>query len=147
MLIYKYRNTLPFIFNNIKIPIFLLLCSLSVIVFLPVEYGERIWYINLAVTICIISICHLMSNIDWSKYKFTKPIVKFSNYSVGIYIWHNWVAMMLISKTAQRLFGLEILVTNHTILFPLCFSLITLAISFCLSWAMMKTKVGKFLIG
>ena len=147
MLCYKYRDTLSSYLSKYKLSILLLICSIAIIVLFPVEYGESTWYGNLAVTCCIVSISCLMSGIDWSKFKVISPIVKFSAYSFGIYIWHNWVAVMLISKTSQRLFGLPELAANHVILFPLCFSLITLAISWGLSWAMMKTKIGKFLIG
>ncbi|MBO7230450.1 MAG: acyltransferase [Bacteroidaceae bacterium] len=147
MLIYKYRDSLYSYVRKYKLSLPLLLSSISIIVFLPVEYGDNTWFGNLAVTICIISISYLMNNADWSKHKFTSKIDKFSSYSFGIYIWHNWVAMMLISKTSQNIFGLPTLVTNHVILFPLCFSLITLAISWVLSWGMMKTKIGRFLIG
>lgn len=147
MLCYKYRDTIYSYLRKYKLSIFLLLCSVAVIVLFPVEYGDSTWYGNLAVTCCIVSLSCLMSGIDWSKYKMTIPIVKFSAYSFGIYIWHNWVALMLISNTSKSLFGLPELAANHVILFPLCFSLITLAISWGLSWAMMKTKIGKFLIG
>lgn len=147
MLCYKYRDTIYSYLRKYKLSIFLLLCSVAVIVLFPVEYGDSTWYGNLAVTCCVVSISCLMSGIDWSKFKVTSPIVKFSSYSFGIYIWHNWVALMLISKTSKQLFGLPNLAANHVILFPLCFSLITLAISWGLSWGMMKTKIGKFLIG
>ena len=147
MLIYKYRDSLYSYVRKYKLSLPLLLSSISIIVFLPVEYGYITWFGNLAVTICIISISYLMNNADWSKHKFTSKIDKFSSYSFGIYIWHNWVAMMLISKTSQNIFGLPTLVTNHVILFPLCFSLITLAISWFLSWCMIKTKIGRYLIG
>lgn len=147
MLCYKYRDTLSSYLGKYKLSIFLLILAIAIIVLFPVEYGDSTWYGNLAVTCCVVSLSCLMSGIDWSKYKVTSPIVKFSAYSFGIYIWHNWVALILISKTSQRLFGLPEMAANHVILFPLCFSLITLAISWGLSWAMMKTKVGRFLIG
>mgnify|MGYP003302284917 FL=1 len=129
--------------------LFILLISIVFLVFFPVYYGKDIstWYSKLKLTGCIISIFYFMNRIDWSKYKMTEPIVKFSAYSFGIYIWHNWVAVMLISKTSQRIFGLPELAANHVILFPLCFSLVTLTISWTLSWMMMKTKAGRFLIG
>lgn len=147
MLCYKYRDTLSSYLGKYRLSVLLLICSIAIIVLFPVEYGDSTWYGNLAVTCCIVSLSCLMSGIDWSKYELTTPVVKFSAYSFGIYIWHNWVALMLISKTSQRIFGLPELAANHVILFPLCFSLITLAISWGLSWGMMKTKVGRFLIG
>ena len=147
MLCYKYRDTLSSYLGKYKFSILLLICSIAIIVLFPVEYGESTWYGNLAVTCCVVSLSCLMSGIDWSKYKMTASVIKFGTYSFGIYIWHNWVALMLVSKTSQRIFGLPELAANHVILYPLCFSLITLAISWGLSWAMMKTEVGRFLIG
>lgn len=147
MLMYKYRECLLEGFRKPILCVLLLSLSLFIICYFPVAYGGSKWYGNLAVTFSIISISTLMSKVDWGKYKITTSITKFSAYSFGIYIWHNWVALMLISNTSKRLFGLEALAANHVILFPLCFSLITLAISWFLSWCMMKTKVGRFLIG
>lgn len=129
--------------------LFTLFISIVFLSFFPVDYGKDVstWHSKLKLTGCIIPIFYFMNRIDWSKYKVTAPIVKFSTYSFGIYIWHNRVALMLISKTSQRIFGLPELAANHVVLFPLCFSIITLFISWFLSWCMMKTKVGKFLIG
>lgn len=147
MFTYKHREFIYSYFRKYKLSLPLLLSSISIIVFFPVEYGDDIWFGNIAVTICIASICYLMNIVKWSEHKLTSIIDKFSSYSFGIYIWHNWVAMMLISQTSQNLFGLPALATNHTILFPLCFSLLTLVISLFLSWCMIKTKIGRFLIG
>lgn len=147
MLIYKYKDTLYHYIKKYKLYIYFLLFYAITTYLQPIEYGEDKWYSNFAVTGCIISIIYMMDKVDWSKAKLTASLVKFSSYSFGIYIWHNWVAMMLISNTIKRMFELPTLAANHTILFPLCFSLFTLAISWGLSWCMMKTKVGKFLIG
>lgn len=147
MLFCKYKEVLEQYLSKAGLSFLLLFTSCAVICMYPIEYGEGIWYSNLAVTGCLVSIVHLTDKVDWSKIKVTSSLVKFSSYSFGIYIWHNWVALMLISKTSQRLFGLPELAANHVILFPLCFSLITLFISWEISWCMMKTKVGKFLIG
>lgn len=147
VIVYKYRNAISLLLGKYKLPIIMLLSSIFIICFFPVEYDDRTWYGNLAVTACIISINYLTNNINWQRYKTTPYILKFSAYSFGIYIWHNWVALILISKTSQRLFSLAALATNHTILFPLCFSIVTLVISLCLSSIMLKTKIGKFLIG
>lgn len=147
MLIYKYKDTLYQYINKYKFCLPLLICSMATICLFPLPYGEAAWFNNLAITGCLIPIIYLMDRVNWSKYKSTVTIVKFSRYSFRIYIWHNWVAMMLISNTSKQLFGLPALAANHVILFPLCFSLLTLVISWILSWCMMKTKIGKFLIG
>lgn len=147
MLIYKYKDTLYQYINKYKLCLPILICSIATICFFPHLYGEKaVWFSNLAITGCLISIIYFMDKINWDKLKQTL-IVKFSSYSFGIYIWHNWVGMMLISNTSKQLFGLPALAANHVILFPLCFSLIALTISWFLSWGMMKTKIGRFLIG
>lgn len=146
MLVYKYKGVLYLYIGKYKLYLYLFAFYAVITYLYPTKYGSTKWYSNLAVTGCLVSIVYLMDKVDWSKIKVTTPLVKFSSYSFGIYIWHNWVALMLISKTLQRLFGLPELAANHVVLFPLCFSLITLFISWGLSWGMMKTKVGKFLI-
>ena len=147
MMVYKYKDTLYHYIKKYKLHLYLLVLYGIATWMQPVEYGEDKWYSNFAVTGCIISIIYMMDKVDWSKAKLTASLVKFSSYSFGIYIWHNWVAMMLISNTIKRMFELPTLASNHTILFPLCFSLLTLTISWGLSWCMMKTKAGRFLIG
>lgn len=149
MLTTKYRSFLFEGKSKYSLPLYLclLFASFLIICLFPVEYGDSTWYSVLAVTVCTLSVLCLMAKVDWGRLKISAPIVQFSAYSFGIYIWHNWVALMLISKTSQRIFGLPELAANHVVLFPLCFSLITLFISWFLSWCMMKTKIGKFLIG
>lgn len=36
---------------------------------------------------------------------------------------------------------------NHVVLFPLMLTLSVIFVSWCLSWALMQTKVGRMLIG
>ena len=76
-----------------------------------------------------------------------KSAVWFSKYTFGIYIFHNWIGPYMISKTAQRLFHLAPLASEHVILFPFVLSLMILGVSFVLSYALLKTKIGKMLIG
>ena len=147
MLIYKYKETIYEYIEKYKLYIYLLLFYAITTYLHPVEYGSEKWYSNLSITVCMISIIYFIDKINWDKFKRANLIVKFSSYSFGIYIWHNWVALMLISNTSKQMFGLPTLAANHIILFPLCFSLLTLVISWFLSWCMMKTKIGNFLIG
>lgn len=147
MALYKYRNWIFSHLHRYRLYLLLFLCYILVTILYPVEYGSDTWYSVLSTTCCIISITYLMKMVDWNKYRITSAAIKLSSYSFGIYIWHNWVALMLISNTCKRLFGLENLAANHVVLFPLCFSIITLLISWILSWLLMKSKLGKYLIG
>ena len=115
--------------------------------FHPIGYGENCWYGYLAISGCLISIIYLMAKADLSKIKLTNLLLKFSSHSFGIYILHNWVALMLISSTMKHFWGLAKLAANHIVLFPFLFSVFTLLISLFLSYCIMKTKIGKFLIG
>lgn len=79
--------------------------------------------------------------------KVLEVFVWLSKYTFGIYIFHNWIGPYMISRTAKRLLPLEALSTEHVILFPLILTLTILAVSFALSWGLMKTKPGKLLVG
>lgn len=149
MLLCKYRDIIFYYISRYKLYVPLLTFYVVAIVLWPSYYGvgDSGLLSRLSHVAFVVAIFYLMNMVDWDNYKFISSIIKFSSYSFGIYIWHNWVALMLISKTSQRIFGLPELAANHVILFPLCFSLITLAISWGLSWVMMKTEVGRFLIG
>lgn len=67
--------------------------------------------------------------------------------SYGIFVLHNWLQLFMISKTAQHLFHLDVLAENHVVLFPLFFFLLSLLFSYVGAVLMLKTKVGRFLIG
>jgi peptidoglycan/LPS O-acetylase OafA/YrhL len=95
----------------------------------------------------IISLWYLCNRVNWEKQTWVQPIISFGNYSYGIYIFHNWIQMYLISSMAQRLFPLERWAGEHTILFPFGFFLLSLIISYLLTWLLLKTKIGRFLIG
>ena len=114
-----------------------------------IEYGLNTPILDLA-RFCMVMLLWFLGNIistyisDISKYK---VILEIDRCSYGIYIFHNWIQIYLISRTAQRLFPLERWAAEHTILFPLCFFLLSLGISYVLTRLLLKTKVGRFLIG
>ena len=133
--------------SQYKLWILLLLIYLIPTVIAPTPYGERTWYSSLsqiAIIICLWWFVHTRKPATLSKFDFT---VNLSKYSYGVYIFHNWFAFLLISSTAQQLFNLPALASNHVILFPLCFTIVTFILSFSASWLLMKTKFGRFLIG
>lgn len=70
-----------------------------------------------------------------------------SKHSFGVYIFHYWIQPLLIGTTLAGIFGLDIMAYNHTVTFPVVYILISLCVSFFLSWLLLKTKIGKFLIG
>ena len=113
----------------------------------PTPYGERTWYSvlsQIAIVMCVWWFVHSRSSDTLSKFDFTANL---SKYSFGVYIFHNWIAFLLISKTSQRIFNLPDLAQSHIFLFPLCFTIVIFIISFSASWVLMKNRIGRWLIG
>lgn len=113
----------------------------------PVEYGETSLAYVTATLMAIAALWAAASLVPWHKLSITPLLLNISACSFGIYIFHNWVEVYLISSTAQRLFSLEPLAHDHTILFPLAFSSLAFAISYFLSRLLLRAKVGRYLIG
>ncbi len=142
----------------------------------PVEYGDQTWWSMLCVTCFLVGFWSLSAgceaaitpeqpvgcedsakerNAEMSLLRrsgggiirLCRPLVSFSKYSFGVYIFHNWIGPYMISNTAKRLFPLQELAADHVILFPLLLTLSVIFVSWCLSWALMRTKVGRMLIG
>lgn len=72
---------------------------------------------------------------------------KLNKYSYGIFVFHNWLQPFMISSTAIGLFGLDALAMDYPVLFPLAFSISSFVLSLGVTWMLLKTKVGRFLIG
>ena len=142
--VYLFNSQVNTILNKTHLHWVLLFLYILITSFKPVPYGERTWYLIISQICIIITMWHYFHNV---KLKYFQPLISFSKYSYGIYIFHNWMAFYLISRTAQHLFPLAEWAANHTVLFPLCFFVITMGISFILSWGLLKTKIGRFLIG
>ena len=147
IIIYNYRDKLIVGIAKFRLEYILLIAYLAITIYKPTEYGDIYWY-NVIAQICIVIVLwYWVNKIDWHKIKIMQVIVSISNCSYGIYIFHNWIQMYLISRTAQRLFPLERWAAEHTILFPLCFFLLSLGVSYVLTRLLLKTRIGRFLIG
>lgn len=121
--------------------------ALGLFALYPIEYGEYNIMFLMGQILMIVTLWYITYTVT-QKWNFNlRLICLIDKYSYGIYIFHNWIAMYLISSTAKRLFSLETLAEKHIVLFPLVFFILTLSISLFLSWALLKTKIGKFLIG
>lgn len=81
---------------------------------------------------------------DWVK---SPVLAKLNKYSYGIYVFHYWIQPFIISRTAKRIFGLEALANEHVLLFPFAFFVLSFAASACITACLLKTRVGRFLIG
>ena len=147
MFIFQYRKTIEHFFVRFRLIYICLAIYFFIQIAYPTEYMDLHWYSLLNQCMEILAVWYIIHNIHWEKLIITKYLVGFSNYSYGIYIFHNWIALYLVSQTMQHMFPLASWAISHTIIFPLIFFIVTMMISLGLSWLTLKTKVGKLLIG
>ena len=133
---------------------------------LPVIYCACMWYMVVVVGDygadfkCVISELGFLAIVIWIWYMLCWLIERFGNgwtqcrlikelsaCSFGIYIFHNWIEPYMISRTAQRLLPLADWAANHTVLFPLIFSLLALLVSYIMTKLVLMTRLGRALIG
>lgn len=111
------------------------------------EYGKNTIHGMIASTVAIISIWYLVRLIHWQNLSFSPLLISISSCSFGIYIFHNWLEMYMLSNTAQQIFPIASWAENHIYLFPFVFSSIAFIISWAMTWLFLKCRIGKFLIG
>lgn len=116
-------------------------------IFYPTLYGTQSVTGQIASLLAIISLWYISNKIPWKRYRFTKYLLAISACSFGIYIFHNWIEMYMLSTTAKRIFPIVEFAKAHIWLFPFIFSSVAFIISFILSWLLRRTRVGRFLIG
>lgn len=111
------------------------------------EYGEHTvcgMFASLSAISAIWYICWL---IPWKQFRFTELLIRLSACSFGIYIFHNWVELYMLSSTAQHILSLANLAETHIYLFPFVFAIIAFFISYVISLLLMKFRIGRTLIG
>lgn len=113
----------------------------------PLEYDNTSIPGTLASLSAIMALWSFCNLIPWKNFKFTDFLLSLSACSFGVYIFHNWIEMHMLSRTAQRLLPIEQWAHDHVILFPLIFVLIAYAISIVITKLFLKTKIGRLLIG
>lgn len=111
------------------------------------EYGEHTVCGILASLSAIFVIWYICLLIPWHKFRFTKLLIRLSTCSFGIYIFHNWVELYMLSSTAQRILPLASWAELHIYLFPFVFATIAFIISYIISYLLMKFRIGRALIG
>ena len=146
-LVCQYHNVICNILSKYNSYLLLVVLYIVYVVVDIRTYGDNTWYATLGNASMVIALWYLSTKIDWTSQRVANCIISFSTYSFGIYIFHNWVELQLLSNTSKRIFHLDILAATHEILFPLGFFLIALFISWILTRLLMMTKIGKFLIG
>lgn len=145
--LFRYDDKIGKAIKKFHLAIPMILIYLMITYFFPTEYGKVTWYSELASLCAVISLSYLARQVDWQKYNITKYLVRFSSCSFGIYIFHNWIAVYLISTTAQKYFPIAAFAKEHIVLFPLIFSMIVILLSFFLTYLIRSNKYGKMLIG
>ena len=117
------------------------------IIWFPTEYGDMSLALLIGTTCAIIVLWYLFHIIPWNSFKITPYLLSVSACSFGIYIFHNWMEVYLISSTAQRLFPIAEFASQHIILFPLLFTIAAFVVSLILTKLMLKTNIGQMLFG
>ncbi len=113
----------------------------------PPDYGHNTFIGQITITCGVYAAWHACREIPWQNFAVTKFLVWLSTFSFGIYIFHNWLEAFIVSSSAQRLLPLRDWAINHMVLFPLVFSLLAFVLSFLLTWAVTRTRIGRKLIG
>lgn len=116
-------------------------------ILLYTEYGDSTFGGQTASLAAVITLWYCFRSVRWEKLRITNVFLLLSSCSFGIYIFHNWVEVYMISSTAQRLFPLAELAESHIYLFPFVFSMLAFIISFFLTWLLRKNRIGRFLLG
>ncbi len=111
------------------------------------EYGEHTVCGTLASLSGIFIIWYICKQIPFHKFRLTNLLIRLSACSFGIYIFHNWVELYMLSSTAQHVFPLADWAEAHIYLFPFAFATIAFIISYFISHAIMKFRIGRALIG
>lgn len=125
----------------------LLSVYLLVTIMRPISYGVYTWYSLLAQISIIFVVWYFFHTLGQKWIDRLLPVISWSKYSFGIYIFHYIIASYLISRTVQRIFPLSDWAMHHTLLFPFSLFVITLFLSWGISWLLLKNKIGRFLLG
>lgn len=144
---FLFKEQITSFMHRYRLPWLLVLGYVVLTVFVPVPYGERTWFATLAQVGAVLALWQVFHTLRPAAMQRLYPLVWLSRYSYGVYIFHNWLAVYLISSTAQRILPLAAWAAAHVVLFPLGFFLATFLLSLACSWALLKTRVGKYLIG
>ena len=149
-----YRNQLYDYLNKRKFWLLIFIATYSLELLYTTRFveceEERGGYVNFAHVAIVLFIWYFTnrairsSNKAWYKSAVFKELNKTS---YGIYVLHYWLQTLLLSSSIKELLQLNTFATNHVFLFPFLFFLTTLALSYIGTKVLLKTEVGRFLIG
>lgn len=118
-------------------------------VFDPTPYGERTIPLTISVIFAILGMMYLASKICEKQMigeKSWQYIDTMSKLSYGLFIFHFWFGPYFLSTAVQRILPLKDWAADHIFLFPLLFTLVTIASSFIVTYMLQRNKIGKYLV-
>lgn len=95
----------------------------------------------------ILSLLYIFNRISWTNLKCLPFLLHLSSLSFGVYIYHNWLELYMVSTTAKAYLNIEEFAANHVYLYPFLFSMTAYILSVLLTEITLRVKIGRFLIG
>jgi fucose 4-O-acetylase-like acetyltransferase len=116
----------------------------------PYHYRQPSVIYELAISAMVIAFFLIaeFSNRYMSENSFLKKaILSSGRYSMGIYIFHFWVLIYLLSTTSIRVFHIETLMQKIPLLIVPFLVIVNFSICYTLTALISRNKIGKFLLG
>lgn len=124
----------------------LIAVNLMIQLYTPTLYENyTVWKLIASVS-GVYAIWYVTRIIPWNNFAFTDILLMLSSCSFGIYIFHNWIEMLLLSKSIQRIIPIERFAFDNPWLSPFIFVAFAFTISFGLTYCIRLSKIGRHLI-
>ena len=143
----RYENKMDRIFSSAYLVVPLLVVYLVTLLWSPTEYGDQTLSFLVGSTSGILFLCYVFRRIAWQTFAVTPFLLSIVSCCYGVYIFHNWIEVFLVSSTAQRLLPVASFAEHYVWLFPFLFTLSAFLVSVVLSKLLLMTRVGRMLIG
>lgn len=114
--------------------------------FYPTIYADFTWYSISAMGAIMVVIWYLTMKVDWNRYIIGRYLIYLALFNFGVYIFHYWIQGFLISNTAKRILHLDQLASEHMVLFPLCFFIVSYIVSIMVTMIFYKFKLERKLL-
>ena len=148
--VYPHREyLLKYLSNKLICIILFLIYLISIYYAIQINDTTNI-YVQLGFLSIVLLIWFLINKVIYKfngKWLENEAFKELNRTSYGIFVLHNWLQLFMISNTSKRLFNLDILAENHVVLFPLFFFLLSLLFSYIGAVLMLRTRIGRLLIG
>ena len=142
-----YEETISGAFKRFYLWIPFLAIFLFVTYSFPTEYDVVTLHKLLVAPLMMSSVWYLFSRIRNFDNIVCKALLNISRYSFGIYIFHIWIIMYCVCNTSKRIFSLPELAADHIFLFPTGLTVVVFGVSYLLTYLLLKTRAGRYLLG